>query len=290
MLRSLPFLLREALVNLRRHSMMTIASVTGIAIALTLLGGFFLTFQQVDAAAKRTLGAFEMRVFCKQDTSAEAARDVSDRLSRLPGVARATFLSREAAWAEQSKNYPIDTAGLPNLMPHTVVVELSDAGRGPALAQTVRSWPGVDEVLLLEQEIKTLLRIADIGKAAGGVCGVVLLLGAIAIVANTIRLSVHMRRREIRIMQIVGASPWFIRLPLVLEGFLHGVAGGGVATGVLLALCGYVAGLVQSALPQFAGYGAPVDAGAVALALTGGGALLGMLASGLAIRRYLRAV
>jgi len=288
MLRSLPFLLGEALINLRRHSLMTVAAVTGITIALSLLGAFGLAFQQIDAAATRALGEFEMRIFCAPAAPRQTGSDVASRLKGQPGVASVQFLPREEVWAEQARNYPIDTQGLPNLMPDTVVVHLSDAAEGPGLAKAVRTWPGVDEVLLLEQEIRTLLRIADIGKAAGGICGVALLLGALAVAMNTIRLSVFTRRREIRIMQIVGASPWFIRLPLLLEGLLHGVIGGAVAAGILAGVSAYVTGLVMRTLPQFAAYGAPVDYYALTLILVGGGALLGVAASALAIRRYLR--
>jgi len=65
-MRSLPFLFREAFVNLRRHCLMTAAAITTIAVALALMGSFAVTFYQVNTATHRMTTDFEMRVFCRQ--------------------------------------------------------------------------------------------------------------------------------------------------------------------------------------------------------------------------------
>ena len=125
-------------------------------------------------------------------------------------------------------------------------------------------------------------------KTLGVLGGSILLVGALLVVSNTIRLSVFTRRREIRIMQIVGASPSFIRLPLFIEGLIHGIIGGLLA-GVCLALTNhYTQGLIQDVIPMLSRYFAPVDMNSIALQAVAIGALVGAAGSLLSIHRYLR--
>ena len=290
MLGSIPFLLREALANLKRHTLMTVAAVTTIAVALLLLGGFLLTLYEVDSAARHAIADFEMRVFCRAKITPAALKDVRARLNKLPGVATVTYLSREAIWREQTENFPIDTSGIPNEFNDTFVVTLTDARRAPAIARAVRDWRNEVEAVELPAEVMDgALRLAAFVRNAGGVSALVLIVGALIVVSNTVRISVFARRREIKIMQIVGAAGWFIRLPLLIEGLLHGLLGGALASACLYMAGSHVAGLVRDTVPMLTPYLAPVDATRFGLALLAAGALIGALGSLVSIRRYLRA-
>ena len=289
LLRSVPFLLQEALANLRRHGLMTLAAISTIAVALVLLGGFLLTFYQVNVAAGRTADAFEMRVFCRLDTPKERVALIDKRIRALPGVGRVEFLSREAVWAEQIKNLPIDAAGVPNQMPDTFVVKVSDPRQAGPIASAIRGWHAeIDEVSVPEQEMAGVLSLSDFVRTIGLIGAALLLVAALVVVSNTIRLSVFARRREIRIMQLVGATPTFIRLPLVIEGLLHGLAGGVLAGVCLWALSESLGRLVRQSVPMLLPYFAPIDMVRCALALVACGALLGAGGAFVSIRRYLR--
>lgn len=290
-MRAFSFLVREALINLRRHGLMTTAAVSTIAVALALLGAFLVTFYQVDTAAHRTVDAFEMRVFCRREVDTAAAQRLKPRLARLPGVASVRYLSREAIWKEQTRNYPIDTAGIPNQMPDTFVIKLSDGKRAAAIAREIRGWHReVDGVDLPEKEMGSVLRLAEFVRNVGFVAAAALLLGALVVVSNTIRISVFSRRREIKIMQLVGATPWFIRLPLFLEGLIHGILGGAVAGICLIAAGRYLSGVIQENVPMLVSYGGAVDLPRFGLALVALGALIGAFGSLVSIRRDLRSV
>jgi len=138
-MRAFPFLLREALVNLKRHGLMTVASVTTIAVSLALLGGFVLTFYQVSTAARRAVDDFEMRVFCRQGVPKSALPALGKRIRKLDGVGTVRYLSKEDAFREQTRDLPIDLSGIPNQMNETFVVKLADPGRAPAIARTIRT-------------------------------------------------------------------------------------------------------------------------------------------------------
>jgi cell division transport system permease protein len=213
---------------------------------------------------------------------------LAPKIRALPGVATVSFLSRETVWEEQKKNYAIDITGIPNQMNDTYVVTLSDPAKAGTIAQTVRNWPEVQEASVPEDELEGVRRVAGFLRTMGGISSVLLLLGSLVIVSNTIRASVAARHREIKIMQIVGASPWFIRLPLLLEGLIHGTVGGAVACLCLYSVGSYVGTLIRDTVPMLLPYGGPVDILAFSLALIGAGAVVGAGGSLLSMHRYLR--
>jgi len=285
---TLLFLVREAFINLRRHGMMTAAAVSTLAAALVLCGAFVLGALQVVAIARRQVDAFEMRVFCRSESTDVALAEIRSRLVALPGVRKVDFIPKDQAFAEQAKGLPIDTDGVPNLFPHTYVVRFDAPDRAKRTAEQVRGWHGdVEGVDVRERELEMALRIAGFLGRIGVFGGGALLAGALLVVMNTIRLSVHARHREIQIMRIVGATSAFIRLPMVIEGILHGIAAGAVATGVLWATDRGLRSLAED-IPLLTAGASPFDAAGVALGLVGAGMLVGAAGSLLALRRHLR--
>ncbi len=128
------------------------------------------------------------------------------------------------------------------------------------------------------------------GARTAGLALLALLAGGTAVlVSNTLRLAVFARREEIEIMKLVGATDAFVGAPFLIEGALQGLLGGGLAAGALLGLHAALAPRVVAAV----GLAAPLTREAVLpwpllLGLAGGGALLGLTASGLALFRWLR--
>ncbi len=288
-MRSLPFLFGEAWINLRRHGLMTAAAISTIAVALSLLGGFLLTFYQVDAAARKAALDFEMRVFCRLEINKSDVPGLQKRMESLPGVASVRYISKEDAFREQTKNLPIDTAGLPNQFNETFVVKMRDPSKASQAASAIRGWHDqIEEVSLPETEMHGVLKIAGFLRTVGLGGGVLLLGGALLVVSNTIRVSVFARRREIKIMQIVGASAWFIRLPLLLEGVLHGLAGGLLAGLMLGGVSAYVGGLIQNEIPLLVAYGNSVDLARVGLVAACAGVWVGLTGSLWSVQRYLK--
>lgn len=287
-MQALLFLLREALINLRRHGLMTVAAITTIGVALTLVGSFYLSFVQIRALSQRTVDAFEMRVFCRPDLTPETLQATEAKLKTLPGVARVAYRSKGEAFADATKNYPIDTAGLPNLMPDTFVVKLRSPEQASPTATEIRNWKEeVETVEVPEDDLKVVLQLTHFIQTLGLLGGLLLLFGALVVVVNTIRLSVFSRRREIKIMQIIGATPWFIRLPMLCEGLLHGLMGGGLAFLALIALVRYTNQLLLQ-IPLLASYLTPVALPPLAAFLLIGGSLLGSAGAALSVHRYLR--
>jgi cell division transport system permease protein len=280
--------MREAMTNLQRHGFMTIAAITTISVTLALLGAFLVTFYEIDTATQRAVSDFEVRIFCRNNLPRDRVEALGPKIRALPGVATVTFLSRDQVWAEQKKNYAIDISGIPNQMNDTYVLRLSDPAQAGVIARTIRGWPEVQETAVPEDELDGVRRVASFLRTAGAISSVLLLLGSLVVVSNTIRASVAARHREIKIMQIVGASPWFIRFPLLLEGLIHGTIGGAAACLCLYFVGRYVGGLIRETVPMLLPYGGPVDILSFSLAIVGAGAVVGAGGSLLSMHRYLR--
>src|SRR5262249_51343632 len=154
---------------------------------------------------------------CRDTVTKDEIPTIQNRIKAIGGVAKVQYVSKEQAFQDYTHDLPIDTQGIPNKFSEEFKVTFTDPKMAGGGWSTIRGWHGeVQEVALPEKEMTGVLRIISFLKTVGIVTGAVVLFGALVVVSNTIRLSVFNRRREIRIMQIVGAAPWFIRLPLFL--------------------------------------------------------------------------
>lgn len=181
-----------------------------------------------------------------------------------------------------------------NPLPTSVELTVPEGRRGPEalrqLAASVRELPGVADVEWGEEAVGRLSVLARLLRLGGAVAFAVVLLVTITVVSATLQLSIYARREEIEIQKLVGATDRFVRAPFVLEGVVQGVLGGVLATGGLVALA-RVAGPHLGPLLAFLVPGdvaPPLVTPRLLLELVAGGALLGLLGSVLAVRRFLR--
>jgi len=153
-------------------------------------------------------------------------------------VADTTYVPRDQALEDLAAAYGMDLEALEKLenpLPNAIIVTPGDPQDMAAIAEAARNLEGVAKVKYKEQITDKLLTLARGIKIAGVVSGLLMAAATLLIVSTTIRLTIYARRREIRIMQLVGATNWFIRLPFILEGGFHGVMGGAVSAVMVLA-------------------------------------------------------
>jgi cell division transport system permease protein len=200
------------------------------------------------------------------------------------------FVSKEEALKIMGKRAPDLVKNLPyNPLPNTIQVTPKRAEDTSSIAATIRKahLAGVDKINYGQKTAHRILSVAKVIESIFLVAVVVLLGASTLLIANTIRLSIFSRRREIEVMKLVGATNWFVRGPFMLEGLICGLAG--AASAVILLLLGK-----EVALPAILGHidsGSDVHAIAfplTALILLGAGLLLGAAGSGLTIRRFLK--
>jgi len=234
MLRAIEFALRQALTNIRRHGLMSAVATSTVAIALCIVGAAGLFLLNVNLWMQRVVGEAEVYVYAKQRLSRADALALQHKINSLPQVASTRFVAREDAYRELQHSLRRSLVGVPNPLPDAIHVRTHDASQVAQVASLVRRWPEVEMVVHAEHTIKILLAVRHMIGVGSVVAGVLLLLAAMLIVHNTIRLTLIARRREIGIMQLVGATPAFVAAPFLLEGAFHGAAGAAIALCLLV--------------------------------------------------------
>jgi cell division transport system permease protein len=290
-LRSIPFLIREAFLNIRRQGLMTIASISTVAIALCIVGGFGLLAWQLRYVTRQLPRQFEVHAFTRTDLKPEEVERLREQVARLPDVRSVTLLSREDVWQQYRQSYkglPSDLEGMENPMPAKLEIQAVTPDKTLAVAGRVRGLAGIDAVKDGATVLRRLIVIRDWVQLGCLILGALLALGAAAIISNAIRITLFARRREIRVMQLVGATNGFIRLPFLLEGMLDGLVGGGLACGLLYLGYTYLSNHVLVNIPLANEARFTLDLRVYLAAVTVGGVAVGFFGSMISVRRFLR--
>jgi len=290
-LRLLEFVLHEALINLRRNGLMTLAAITTVAVSLTILGAFVMALLSLDAlATSLPVRLNEIAVFLKDGLSAQDKVLLQAEIQRIPGVESVRLIPKEEAWPRFKKTLGEDTGldDIKNPLDDAFRVKMKDPELTEAAAALIGRRDGVRGVKFGKTELKMMLVTANVIRIVGSAVGIALIIGTCLIVSNAIRLTVFARRREIRIMQLVGATGWLIRMPFIVEGMFHGLVGGLIASGILLLGVNYLVSLAHEMMPFLPKLSQPVELDVLCLVLSGFGILLGAAGSFVSIRRFLK--
>jgi cell division transport system permease protein len=289
-------LLAESLRSVRASLSTTFAATMTVLIGMFLLGLTIALGTWVLSWSNSVEQGLKVKVFfctehtCDEDVTNKQVSAVQRLLERDERIAEYTFISKEEALEIMRRRSPDLVRDLTyNPLPNAFEIKPVDGDQVESIASTIRQqrFAGVQEVGFGED---TARRVIKVGQVISIIfLGVVILLLAASalLIANTIRLSIYARRREIEVMKLVGASNWFVRGPFMLEGVFCGLAGALIA--VFLLLLGKEIAL-PAILPRFDA-GSDVQALAfpvTALILLGLGLLLGAAGSCLTLRRFLR--
>ena len=254
MLDSIEFVITEALVSLRRNKLMTFAAVTTTAMALFLVGGLTFSYSGLANYAKSIESRFELNVFVKDGAGPDAAKSLGDKLRKLEGVKSVVYKSKKDVWEEFQKENPNISQGLEieNPLPDTYTVWFTSLDKAPKVVEQVRKMPEVapkDGVQYMSEEQELIEQLMNAIRWTGLLLGPMMLLTGGVLIYNTIRLTMEARRKEIRIMQLVGATKVTVWTPLLIEGCLQGILGSVVATGVLWLAYSVLKKLLTASMP-----------------------------------------
>lgn len=295
---ALSYTIREGLAGFSRAKLATATSVTALAIALVLIGMFSLLGWQWNRLADSLRDrAGEAEVFLKP-ADAEITARVGDRLREVAGIDSIRFVSHEEAAQifREAFGEGADLYSDEQFLPASYKIRLSGAYASPdslqKLAARVSAWAPVDEVAYDEDLLQAVERNRAVFSAVALAVALLVVLAALLLVGNTVRLSIYARRLLIRTMKLVGATNSFIRRPFLVEGLVHGLVAGVVAGGILYGLYELFLGTLRraDALGMDGGGwpgGSPFPA---ILGIVAVGILLGWLASWVAVRRFVSQV
>jgi cell division transport system permease protein len=284
------FFLSEVWRSFTRNPVMQITAIGTVTVTIVMLGAFLFCRQTLTLIGDDIVRKIEISVFLNGDLDEVAARKLQQQIAADPRVATVSYVPRSEGLQLMRDRLrgQIDMSLLKtNPLPDALRVQVFDPSRVSEVADHIGKLPGVATTVFAEDAVTKMLRIGDILSRLGFIVVVLLVLTAAIIISNTIRLTVFARRREIGIMQLVGASAAYIRGPFICEGFIHGIVGSLIAIGLLETAQVQYLPKLQAALPFIPLAVAGHDEIAFALALLGAGALVGIISSWISVDHYL---
>jgi cell division transport system permease protein len=295
----LGFFLHEATRSLKRNAIPSFAAMATVLVTVLVLGVFIPIVQATTGAANEVREKVLVDVYLKSDAKPADVQRVEQRLKNdTPYVGTVDFVSKEKAYAQEKKRNPeaYELLGS-NPLPDTFRVTPDSPGNveklrdalAPVAANGQRAAidPTIDEVKNRRDDTQKILTATRVVKLSMGALAILLVLASILLIANTIRLSLFSRRREVEVMKLVGATDWFIRWPFIIEGIVMGALGGVLA--ILLLVIGKVAFLDPLA-QDFALIASPdtINFPLLVVVLLCASVVVAAAGSGLSLRRFLR--
>lgn len=294
-----PFFLAEAYRALRRNAAPSLAAIVTIAVTVLLVG---VLVPVLDASGSKTDDVreqLEIKVFLYSDVEKGEINALRDRIGTIPHVAGVGYVSPREAKAilrerlgeqdifEQLKSNPLPPALNVELDSPDNLESVQAALAPPDASGKPQPISGAIEEILTGQETQQIREVTSAVKILLAVIAVLLGIASLFLVGNTIRLSIYARRREVEVMQLVGATDSFIRWPFVIEGLVVGLFGALIAAGVLF--LGKVT-IVDPLSDNFALVENlnTIAFGPLVLTLVAGAMAVAALGSGVTLRRFLR--
>jgi cell division transport system permease protein len=292
------FFLREASRAMRRNAAPTFAALATVVVTLIVLGVFIPIVQATKGAANSVASRVEVEVYMKTSATAAQETRVHHELLAIPGVKQVNFESKTQAYRQQAKQDPAAYALLTNNpLPDTFHVIPTSPNQVLSIRKALTPPssgggshlldPAIASISNHTDDTKKLLEVTNLVEVTAAALTILLTLASILLIANTIRLSLFARRREVEVMKLVGATDWFIRWPFVIEGTIVGAFGAVLAIGVLALT---KVALLDPLANNWTLIAAPRTISFVALTavLVCAGVAVSALGSGLSLRRFLR--
>ena len=227
----LGYLIGEGIGNVFK-SRKQATSIGIMCIAMLAFGICFIIAQNINHFVKQVELSQGIQVFIKDEVSEEQKNELKTNISNIQGVENVEFVSKEEAFSSVKDDYAergnlIDP--YKDIFPASFIVTLSDLTLSQNVQDTISTFEGVKKITSSDKTISTLVTISKWIKIITYVIIFAIIIGAIYIISNTIKLTVDARKREISIMKYVGATNGFIRLPFVVEGILIGIIAGAIS-------------------------------------------------------------
>ena len=287
---SFRYIIKEGFAGLSRARLAAFTSIFSLFIAVFLIGLMVRVGMNAYDLAQVLQQQVEVEVFL-EELDGESTEVIRERLNQFDFVESLTYISKDSAAAIFREEFGLGGESMASLQflpasfrltihPDTAIEEVD------SVVRDLEEWEGVDEVkfnLALMQMLQSRIEMTAL---AGGTLALLVILAAIVLVYNTIRLTIYSKRELIRAMKLVGATNAFIRRPFLFEGFLQGVIAGLFACGLIYALFTW---LVPTYLPQLDVLGWPFGEWYYLLGgMMGASILMGWWGSRWAARKFIR--
>lgn len=224
------YLISEGFRNFLKNKKSTGASLMIMCATMLIFGLFFLIGENVNHMVKEVESEQGMQVYMYKDATEEQIEKLGNEIKNLDYVAKVTFVSKEEAldsikksWGDKGDKLLKAYEGDKNPLGVSYIVTLTDLTKKDDVKVNIEKLENVKEITIKDKVMSALINVANGIRIVSGVILVLLIIISIFIIANTIKLTVHARRKEISIMKYVGATNGFIRWPFIVEGVIIGI-------------------------------------------------------------------
>lgn len=287
MLRRIFYIVDEALLTVKRHKGLTSISIVIMSLSLLMLAVFLLATDNVLKLVSEAQNEMKMYVYLDDSVSQNQAQNLYQKILQEPEVSEVQFVSKDEAMEEFRKEMGDDSDLLGTLranpLPNSFLVtpkeEFKTRDAMVALAGRIEPLGGVEEVRYGREFLDRFAQVLKALYFVNGVVGFIVILSALFIISNAVRLTVISRRKTIEILKLVGATNGYIVAPFIIEGAFQA----GVAAVLSLALLWGVAELSRSVIPDITFFSAQKSAVYLLTCV-----VIGSIGSFLALRRMLK--
>ena len=225
----LGYLIGEGFSNVFKNKKSTGASLMIMCATMIIFGVFLILGENINHFVKEVESAQGIQVFVKNEATQEQVEELGEKIRAVEGVSTTEFVSKEEALNQMKERFGDKQdllegyEGENNIFTASYVVTLTDLNMSKDVQNQIQTFENAKKITSKDETVTTLIDLANGIKIVTGVILVLLVVISIFIIANTIKLTVHARRKEISIMKYVGATNGFIRWPFIVEGMIIGI-------------------------------------------------------------------
>lgn len=247
------YLISEGFSNVFKNKKGTMVSLITMICAMFMFGAAFAIGENVNYIMKQVQASQGIEVFILNDATDEQTNILENEIKNIDGVSTVKYKSKEQALEsakESFKDYPDAMAGYEDeyIFPPSFIIMLTDLSKAESVEEAISTLDNVKSIRSNNDTMETLLKIANGIRIAIIVIFAGLLIIAMTIISNTIKLTVHARRKEISIMKYVGATNSFIRGPFLVEGVIIGIIAAFITIVLITFAYDFVISGIQSSL------------------------------------------
>ena len=219
---------------MKRNGLMTLASISTVALSLFMLGVFLCGVINLNNMASSLENQVQLSIYLKDGLTTDQIMAVGKQIKAIPNLKHLEFVNKEQAMKEfkarlGDQQQLVNALGDVNPLPNSYVLTFDNPSDVKATAKLAATFQGVESTHYGQDIVEELFRITQVIRIGGIVLISFLAAATLFIISNTIRLTVFARRKEIAIMKYVGATNGFIRWPFLIEGMLLGLVGAIIA-------------------------------------------------------------
>lgn len=222
----------DALKSLKRNRTISLASVITVTATLFIMGVSILLMQNINIGMSNVESQVQIQVFLNDNITNKDQENLEQKLSNISGIKSVKFEDKSEALEKFNKQVSEDNSSLlinydssNNPLPNSFIIALESPEVSQQVINSIENMPGIESIGNDQEFTNKIISISKNVKWIGIALFILMVSVSIFLISNTIKLTIYSRRREIGIMKFVGATDWFIRWPLIIEGAIIGLLG-----------------------------------------------------------------